>query len=127
MGADGMGAGMNGAHRTMPAAQKVDQLNRSDLGIYFRSTLGKISVTYQDNLGTRCNSLGGGMGQTSTRATFSSPSFGGGMFHFSASIVGSSHSGFSASSMNGNESGKQFSPGGAAKRSTSTVSLHLSF
>jgi hypothetical protein len=130
MGAGGMGAGMNGAHRMASGDQKVDQLTRSDLGMYLKSSLGKFGVTYQDNLlGRKSNSLGSGMGQGSPRATFNSSSFANGIFNLSAteSMAGSAHSGFSANSMSGNGFGNQFGPGSTDRRPTTSVSLHLSF
>jgi hypothetical protein len=132
--AGSMGAGMYGAHRTSSGDLKVDQLPRSDLGMYFKSSLGKFGGAYRDSLlGTKSNNLGGGMGQGSPRATFNSSSFANGIFNFSAagtlgsgSMAGSTHGGFSANSMSGNRFGGQFGPG-SDKRPATSVSLHLSF
>jgi hypothetical protein len=129
-----MGAGMNGAHGSVPRDLTLDQLTRSNLGMYLKSSMGNFRLSYRDTLGTRSNGLGGGVGQGSVGATFNSSTFGNGMFNLSAtstlgsgSTAGSSRGGFSAGATTGPGHGGPANPGGTEKHPTASVSLHLHF
>ena len=133
-GSGGMGAGMNGAHGSVPRDLTLDQLTRSNLGMYLKSSMGNFRLSYRDTLGTRSNGLGGGVGQGSVGATFNSSTFGNGMFNLSAtstlgsgSTAGSSRGGFSAGATTGPGHGGPANPGGTEKHPTASVSLHLHF
>jgi hypothetical protein len=126
--------GMNGVHALAPGALKLDQLTRTDLGMYMKSSMGNFRFTYQDALGARRNNLGGGVGQGSAGATFNSSTFGSGIFNLSATTAlgsafaaGSSRGSFSIGSTSGPGRGSPAAPGSTEKHPAASVSLHLHF
>jgi hypothetical protein len=119
---------MNGAHGSAPGELKLDQLTRSDLGMYLKSSMGNSRFSYQDTFGVRRNGLGGGVGQGAAGATYNSSTFGNGMFNFSAStMLGSGPGSGSMRPMGGAGLGSPSAAGGAAAHPTASVSLHLHF
>lgn len=141
LGDGGLGQGMNGAHGYAPVDLKLNQLMQGNLGMYLKSSVVSFRVSYQDSLsarnnglGARSNGMGSGAGMGSANATFNSPTFGNGMFNFTASTMlgsgpsaGAPRGGFSSGPMRGPGAGNQFDPNGGQKHSGASVALHLSF
>lgn len=109
-------------------ALKIDQLQRQGMNLHMNSPFGNFRLQYREIFSGRANSLGGGLGQASAAATYTTPRFGaGGMFDFSAAALmgtGSINtllgSGFGSSTIGG------FGPG-ARKQEGPTVALKLTF
>jgi hypothetical protein len=109
-------------------ALKIDQLQRQGMNLHMSSPFGNFRLQYREIFSGRANSLGGGLGQASAAASWTTPRFGtGGMFDFSAAALMGSGSlnqlmggGFGNSNIGG------FGPG--HRQSTGpTVAVKLTF
>jgi hypothetical protein len=109
-------------------ALKIDQLQRQGMNVRLNSPFGNFRLTYREVFGGRANSLGGGVGQASAAATFTTPRFGtGGMFDFSAAaLMGTGQINTFMGGGFGNNSIGGFGPG-AHKQQAPTVALKLTF
>jgi hypothetical protein len=66
----------------------LNQLSRNGMNVAMKSWLGNFNLTYREIFSGRPNSLGGGVGQASAAAMFTTPRFGsGGKFDFSAAAL----------------------------------------
>jgi hypothetical protein len=109
-------------------ALRMDQLQRQGMNVNFNSGLGAFRLQYREIFNGRSNSLGGGMGQASAAATYTSPRFGTGkLVDFSAAALmgtGSINSmlgnGFGTSAIGGNGPGHK-------SQTAPTVALKLTF
>jgi hypothetical protein len=82
----------NGGHMTMndlAHAWKMDQLQRGGMNVDMKSPYGNFRVTYRELFnGRTTNALGGGIGQASAAAMYTTPRFGtGGLLDFSAAAL----------------------------------------
>lgn len=68
-------------------ALRLDQLSKQGLNLRMNSAFGSFRLQYREIFSGRANSLGGGVGQASAAATFTTPKFGNGMFDFSAAAL----------------------------------------
>jgi hypothetical protein len=117
------GAGINGP--PLLSMQKLNQLNSQQMNLRFNSSAGSFRFTYREVFGARANSVGGGVGQGTAAATFSSTNFGGSLFNFSAAAL------MGAPAPGSVTGGFQNSPtvftGGTQKHPAPTVALRLTF
>lgn len=66
----------------------IGQLSRNGMNVDMKSVFGNFNVTYREIFTGRHNTLGGGVGQASAAAMFTTPRFGsGGKFDFSAAAL----------------------------------------
>lgn len=81
----------SGGHTTIndiAKAWKVDQLQRQGMNLNMKSPYGNFRLTYREIFSGRANSLGGGIGQASAAAIYTTPRFGaGGLLDFSAAAL----------------------------------------
>jgi hypothetical protein len=113
---------------SMARTLKVDQLQRQGMNVHMDSAYGNFKLTYREIFGGRANSLGGGVGQASAAATYTSPRFGTkGMMDFSAAALMGTGSlntlmggGFGNSLIGGNGPGRK-------PQDAPTVALKLTF
>ncbi|MGB6686771.1 MAG: hypothetical protein WBE76_02910 [Terracidiphilus sp.] len=113
---------------SMVNAFRLDQLARNGMNVGLNSALGSFRVTYREIFSGRPNSLGGGVGQASAAATYTTPRFGGkGVMDFSAAALmgtGSINtlmgSGFGNSAIGGNGPGRK-------PQDAPTVAIKLTF
>jgi hypothetical protein len=121
----------SGAHSPIPSFISVSPLNqvyRNGMNVNMKSVFGDFNVTYREIFTGRPNTLGGGVGQASAAAMFTTPGFGSGRkLDFSAAALmgtGSINtllgSGFGNSLIGGN------GPGHKAQNSP-TVAIKLTF
>lgn len=69
-------------------ALRIDQLQRQGMNLHMSSPFGNFRLTYREIFSGRANSLGGGVGQASAAATYTTPRFGsGGLMDFSAAAL----------------------------------------
>lgn len=69
-------------------ALRVDQLQRQGMNLHMSSPFGSFRVTYREIFAGRANSLGGGVGQASAAAMYTTPRFGTGrLMDFSAAAL----------------------------------------
>ncbi len=120
----------SGAHASLSflTVSRLDQLTRSGMNVAMRSALGNFNLTYREIFTGRPNSLGGGFGQASAAATFTTPRFGSkGMMDFSAAALMGTGSintlmggGFGNSAIGGNGPGHR-------PENSPTVAIKLTF
>ena len=109
------------------ASLKLNQLQRQGMNLNMKSAYGSFRVQYREVFSGRPNGLGGGLGQASAAATYTTPRFGtNNMWDFSAAaLMGSGSintllgSGFGNSAIGGNGPGR--------KSDGPTVALKLTF
>jgi hypothetical protein len=109
-------------------AFRPDQLTRNGMNLDVNSAYGSFRLTYREIFTGRPNSLGGGFGQASAAATYSTPRFGSkGLMDFSAAALMGTGSvntllggGFGNSLIGGNGPGRK-------PQNSPTVALKLTF
>jgi hypothetical protein len=107
---------------------RADQLQRQGMNLHMDSAYGNFKLTYREIFSGRANSLGGGLGQASAAATYTTPRFGaGGLMDFSAAALMGTGSvntlmggGFGNSLIGGNGPGRK-------EQNAPTVALKLTF
>jgi hypothetical protein len=72
---------------SVASAFRLDQLSKQGMNLRMNSPFGSFRLQYREIFSGRANSLGGGVGQASAAATFTTPKFGNGMFDFSAAAL----------------------------------------
>jgi hypothetical protein len=121
-------AGSHASLASMINAFRLDQLTRNGMNLGLNSALGSFRLTYREIFTGRPNTLGGGVGQASAAATYTSPHFGSkGVMDFSAAALmgtGSINtlmgSGFGNSLIGGNGPGRK-------SQDAPTVAVKLTF
>ena len=106
----------------------IDQLSRNGMNVDMKSVFGNLNVVYREIFTGRPNTLGGGVGQASAAAMFTTPRFGsGGKFDFSAAALMGTGSlntltggGFGNSLIGGNGPGRK-------SQTSPTVAIKLTF
>jgi len=107
---------------------KMDQLQRQGMNVNLNSAYGSFRLQYREVFSARANTLGGGVGQASAAATYTSPRFGAGrLMDFSAAALMGTGSinqllgtGFGSSAIGG------FGPGRRSDTAP-TVAIKLTF
>jgi hypothetical protein len=121
----------SGSHASLTSlvnAFRPDQLTRNGMNLDVSSAYGSFRLTYREIFAGRPNSLGGGFGQASAAATYSTPRFGSkGLMDFSAAALMGTGSvntllggGFGNSIIGGNGPGRK-------PQNSPTVALKLTF
>jgi hypothetical protein len=121
----------SGSHSRTPPSITLSPLNqvyRSGMNVDMRSSFGNFNVTYREIFTGRPNTLGGGVGQASAAAMFTTPRFGSGRkFDFSAAALMGTCSintllgnGFGNSLIGGNGPGRK-------NQNSPTVAIKLTF
>lgn len=121
----------SGSHASLESlanAFRLDQLSRNGMDVAMKSAFGSFNLTYREIFTGRPNSLGGGVGQASAAAMFTTPRFGSkGVMDFSAAALmgtGSINtlmgSGFGNSAIGGNGPGRK-------PQNAPTVAIKLTF
>ena len=121
-------SGSRSSLSSLVSAFRLDQLSRNGMNLAMKSALGSFNLTYREIFTGRPNSLGGGVGQASAAAIFTTPRFGsGGKFDFSAAaLVGTGSmntllgGGFGNSAIGGNGPGRR-------SQTSPTVAIKLTF
>jgi hypothetical protein len=121
-------SGSHASLASMMNAFRLDQLSRNGMNLGLNSVLGSFRLTYREIFSGRPNSLGGGFGQASAAATYSTPRFGSkGLMDFSAAaLMGTGPvntllgGGFGNSIIGGNGPGRK-------PQNAPTVALKLTF
>ena len=121
-------SGSRASLASMINAFRLDQLARNGMNLGLNSALGSFRVTYREIFTGRPNSLGGGFGQASAAAMYTTPRFGNkGVMDFSAAALmgtGSINtligSGFGNSAIGGNGPGRK-------PQNAPTVAIKLTF
>lgn len=106
----------------------IDQLSRNGMNVDMKTAFGNFNVKYREIFAGRPNTLGGGVGQASAAAMFTTPRFGsGGKFDFSAAaLMGTgtlntlTGGGFGNSLIGGNGPGRK-------SQTSPTVAIKLTF
>lgn len=108
-------------------ALRMDQLQRQGMNLNLKSAYGSFRLQYREIFSGRANSLGGGVGQASAAATYTSPRFGSGLMDFSAAALMGAGSinqllgtGFGNSNIGGNGPGRK-------SQTAPTVAIKLTF
>jgi len=122
------GAGPHLSLDEIARALRIDQLERQGMNMNFNAGFGNFRIQYREVFSGRANSLGGGIGQASAAAIYTTPRFGSGkMFDFSAAaLMGSGPMnqllgrGFGTSAIGGNGPGHKSS-------TAPTVAIKLTF
>jgi hypothetical protein len=121
-------AGSHASLASMVSAFRLDQLTRNGMNVGLNSALGSFRLTYREIFSGRPNSLGGGFGQASAAAMYTTPRFGSkGVMDFSAAALMGTGSvntlmdgGFGNSNIGGNGPGRK-------PQSAPTVAIKLTF
>ncbi len=101
----------------------LDQLTRQGMNLRFNSTAGTFRFTYREIFGGRGNSIGGGVGQATAAATYTTSNFRDTLVNLSASTF----MGTPTRDMLGTFVNTPMWTGGTAKHPAPTVSLRLTF
>jgi len=81
------GSVARGSLSSVASQLRLDQLTKQGLNLRMASPFGNFRLQYREIFSGRANSLGGGVGQASAAATYTTPKFGNGMFDFSAAAL----------------------------------------
>lgn len=81
------GSASRGSLNSVASQLRLDQLTKQGLNLRMTSPFGNFRLQYHEIFSGRANPLGGGVGQASAAATYTTPKFGNGLFDFSAAAL----------------------------------------